>query len=341
MINKHYTETIRQSAETMLECNNDFFLMKKAVDQMYQIFSKITGVTIDQMNQDKDIMLPSGKAISTASAAHCLLEMKRTALFLRGINKAILQKLHEKKGGKLRILYAGTGPYGTLVIPLLLLYSTEEIKVDLLDINPNSLTALQKIIETLGIGCYISEVFFADATTIKLNRQYDIAISETMQSCLKNEPQVAVMQNIIPQLSPATIFIPEEIFIDAYLTNSKIEDARLLYYPDETPPLRRIFLGKVFAINKDNLDINRMRNSFTIPADVHDFPVLKLYTTVKVFENEILGENDSSINLPMIFYDFRKQNARKVEFWYTQGEKPDIECKIKEKEYLNYFINFI
>jgi len=61
------------------------------------------------LNQDKDIMLPSGKAISAAAAAHCLLEMKRTAVFLRGIHKAILHKLKEKKGSQLRILYAGTG----------------------------------------------------------------------------------------------------------------------------------------------------------------------------------------------------------------------------------------
>src|ERR1035437_3335592 len=79
-----YLETVQQSAQNILCCADDFAIIRQSVDDLYPIFSAITGVTIDHLNIDKDIVLPSGKAISTSAAAHCLLEMKRTAVFLRG-----------------------------------------------------------------------------------------------------------------------------------------------------------------------------------------------------------------------------------------------------------------
>ena len=330
MIRKFSIEVICQSVQTLLGCADDYALMKKSVDEMYQVFSAITGVTINQLNEHKDVMLPSGKAIGMAGAAHCLLEMKRTAVFLRGINKAIALKLNEKQYKPLRILYAGTGPYGTLVVPLLLLYNPEELQVDLLDINPDSLAALQKVIDTLGLSAYIGDVYCADAVTFNVERQYDIVVSETMQNCLKNEPQVAVMQNLIPQLSPETIFIPEEISIDASLTNSKMEQDRTLYLSDETPSIGRITLGNVFKVNKNRLDVGQMRNIINIPAEAKGFPVLKLFTTVKVFENEVLCENDSSITLPIKYCDLRETKAVQIEFWYEQGAKPVIESRVRE-----------
>ena len=328
------SEIIRQSAETLLSCENDFALMKQAVDQMYQVFSRITGITIDQLNGYKDVMLPSGKAISPPAAAHCLLELRRTAVFLRGINKAISQKLQEKKGEQLRILYAGTGPYGTLVIPLLLLYYVKEIKVDLLDINPDSLTALQKIIMTLGLSDYIGEVYCLDATTIKLSFQYDIVVSETMQACLKNEPQVAVMQNIIPQLDDQCFFIPEEISIDASLVNPRMEMDRMLSWGKEQLSFERCWLSNVYTLNRHDLHSIMSPKKILIPGDATaDFPVLKLFTTVKVFEDEVLTENNSSLNMPKQYYDFREQPADEVEFWYVLSEKPGIESKLKENNF--------
>jgi predicted RNA methylase len=318
---------VQNAARTLLDCADDFFLMKQSVDVLYNVFSRITGVSPAQICEEKDIMLPSGKAISPSAAAHCLLEMKRTAVFLRGIHQAIQQKLDKKDEEPVRILYAGTGPYGTLVIPLLHLFHSGKIQVDLLDINPVSLEALQKLTSELQLNDYIGSVFCEDATTFTLSRNYDIAISETMLACLKSEPQVAIMQNLIPQLQPEAIFIPEEISLDAALTNPKMEQDRLLYYENEAPPFRRIALGNVFAVNKQNLDADRMQKTIEIP-DEKEFPVLKLFTTVKVFGDEQLSENDSSITLPVNFYDLRKQPAQHIAFWYVQGEKPHIESRV-------------
>jgi len=323
-------ETLKLNYLRLLECKDEVWQMKQAVDELYQIFSQITGVTIDQFNQHPDFMLPSGKAISTAGAAHCLLEMKRTALFLRGINKAILLKLSESSTKPISILYAGTGPYGSLIVPLLSLYLPDELTVDLLDINPNSLAALKKLIDTLALGEYMGETYCTDATTFTITRQYDIVISETMLACLKSEPQVAIMQNLIPQLEDNCIFIPEEISIDANLINPKMEMDRLMYYETEEPPFERISLGNIFTVNKNKLDCSLYNKTLSINDFTANFPILKLFTTVKVYENEILSDNDSSITLPKQYYDFRKEQAKEVQFWYVQGEKPRIESRIKQ-----------
>ena len=58
--------------------------------------------------------------------------------------------------------------------------------------------------------------------------------------------------------------------------------------------------------------------------------MLKLFTTVTVFKDEVLTDNDSSITLPKLYYNFREQTAQEVEFWYVQGEKPRIESCVVE-----------
>lgn len=321
-------EIVKQATSKLLLCQSDFAQMKRSIDELYHIFNTITQIKIEQISEDENIMLPSGKAISSAAAAHCLLELKRTTIFLRGIHKAIVQKLNKKTDSPVRILYAGTGPYGTLIIPLLTLFSPEEIQVDLLDINEQSINALHKVIDNLQLGNFISSTYCADATTFAISNNYDIVISETMLACLKSEPQVAIMQNLIPQLQSDTIFIPEEISIDAALTNPKMEQDRLLYFEGEKPPFRRIELGNIFIVNRCNLETKKMQRSIIIPEKTEEFPVLKVFTTVKVFDNEFLSENDSSITLPKQFYDFRREKGREVNFKYEQGEKPHIESSL-------------
>lgn len=333
--NKFLHDTLIRNIRLLLECNDNAQQMKLAVDELYRIYSRITGVTFNWKKEDKDIMLPTGKAISTSAAAHCLLEMKRTAVFLRGINKAICLKLSEEIPKPIHILYVGTGPFGTLVVPLLPLYASTQVQVDLMDINRSSLVSLLGLTGKLGLDAYIDEVFNTDATCFTISKNYDIIICETMLACLQNEPQVAIMRNLIPQMEDTCTFIPEEISIDASLVNPKMEMDRLLYYENETPFFERKLLGNIFCINKRKLKNILTHKKLTIPENIGDFPVLKLFTTVRVFDKEVLTENDSSITLPKQFYDFRKQPAGEVEFWYIQGEKPRIESRITQPAFIS------
>jgi len=316
---------LRTNTRQILSCQSDFLLMKQSVDRMYQLFSTITGIDIS--GYQEEIFLPSGKAISPSAAAHCLLELKRTAVFLRGIHQAILDKKAENPGRPVKILYAGTGPYGTLVIPLFSVLSPADLQADLLDINPCSLNSLKKLIKAFDIGEFVGNMYTDDASTFEMMHDSDIVISETMQACLKNEPQVAIMQNLIPQMKSGAVFIPEEISIDAYLTNPKMEHDRLFYNEGKEIPFERIALGNVFTVNRENLETVRLRNTLSLPGKLDSFPELKLFTGIRVYGDETLGENDCSLNLPQKYYDFRVQKADAVRFWYETGEIPGIRCR--------------
>jgi hypothetical protein len=304
--------------------------MKQSVEQLYELFSRITGVTINQMNQYHDMMLPTGKAISAAAAAHCLLEMKRTAVFLRGIDKAI-EKKKEPIGEDraVRILYAGTGPYGTLIVPLLSLYEPGSVEVDLLDVQHDALSALREIIRWLSLESFIGNVYCNDATQFNPEKRYDIIISETMQAALANEPQVAVMQHLIPCMPANGIFIPESITVEAWLTDPRHESRRMLAEEYHAGNEGRIFLGKVFRIDKKHLSPEGFACELILPEERGNSTCLKLLTTVKVYGQEKLGENESSITMPVTLCGQIPPETRAIEFGYRQGEKPGIEFRAK------------
>lgn len=317
-LKNHFIDELTQARDTLLACDNDFALMKHAVDQLYRLFNQITGVSIHHLNEDKDILLPSGKAISTAAAAHCLLEMKRTAVFLRGINDAIVQALDKNEETPIRILYAGTGPYGTLVLPLLTLYKPTQLVVDWLDINPQSLTALQKVIDAFKLQAYVGEVYCADATTFAITRPYDIVISETMQAALKKEPQVAIMQNLIPQLEADAVFIPQRITIDAVLSSSGTWNETSGMFEN----IERIALGEVMTINAHQL--TGFTSTFSLPAQPCKARHLQLLTTIGVFGQHVLGENDCSLNMPLRVCEITHEWGQTLQCDYQQGEVPHV-----------------
>lgn len=317
---------LSEASYDLINPNSDMSSLRMAVNQLYELFSEMTGIGISDFQED--IYLSNGKAVSVSSAAHCLLEMKRTAVFLRGIKKAIDDKIIETESReRISILYAGTGPYATLILPLLHLYRPEEIRIDLLDINEISLSSAVGLIQKIGYSDFISGVICADACTIQSSRKYDIIISETMQACLKKEPQLAIMQNLIPQMNIGGVFIPEEISIDAYLTDPKTEHNRLIAPDPEKSARPRIFLGNVFRVDKENLKTENLKNTLLLPASQDLFPELKLFTSIRVYADEMLGENNCSLNLPLKYYDFRAQKGTSVQLWYEQGATPGIKCR--------------
>lgn len=214
--------------------------------------------------------------------------------------------------------------YATLISPLLILYKAENIKVTMLDINLTAIDAVKKLIHDLGLDNFIDEYILADASDYNINKNYDIVISETMQCCLHNEPQVAIMQNLIPQMKQNAIFIPQKITIDAYLENPEKWDEKI----PQKVNMESKFLKELFSVHRANLDCNKYRETVEIPENLNGFIELMLHTTITVFEDEILGANDCSLNLPLKFYEFKEQYAKDIEFWYSLSDKPKIDCKV-------------
>lgn len=327
MLKNIVLEQIKESLELLLNCDSEVFKMKVGVDNLYQLFSTITDIDINKLG-DGDIMLPSGKAISPSGAAHCLLEMKRTTVFLRGIKQAIDKKINESKQ-KISILYAGCGPYATLITPLLTIYKPEQLCVTLLDINEISLNSSECLINYLGFNKYIDRFILADASVYEIEKHYDIVISETMQSGLKNEPQVAIMQNLIPQLSNTSIFIPEEITIDVYIKKRGIWSGDIELKKAEDLK----YYTNLYKVSKHYLTISEEKKIVKMPYFDGEAYDLFLNTFIKVYDNCVLDINDCSLNMPLKYFEFKTEMPCEIEFSYKQGEKPKIESKVLD--YIN------
>jgi len=310
---------VNEAVNKLLNCGNNIGAMKQAVDDLYRVFRSISAIGIDDQNTP-DIFLPSGKAISPEKAAHCLLEMKRTAIFMRGIHKAINRCIADGNKRPVKILYVGTGPYATLMVPLLTLFTYEQVQVDLVEINKISLSSVMEVFKELELFGFVERIFFSDAATLTLERKYDIVVAEVMQAALKKEPQVAVMQNLIPQLNPDAIFIPEAITVEAALVST----GKLNPETGSCEGVQRISLGKILAIDRNHLDVEDDPKVVQIPNNIGECRQLNLYTTIRVFDEHVLGEGDCSLTLPLRIGKRERVEGEVFTFWYEQAEVPGI-----------------
>jgi hypothetical protein len=297
--------------------------LRDILHDLHEIYSNYSGIRVGDMT-DSDIALPSGKAISPTGAAHCLIEMARTSKFLQGIRKAVLQLRSEFNHEPIRILYAGCGPYATLVTPLTSIFSPSEITFDILDINEISLGAVKKMYSELGLLAYVNNFIKADAATYQIpaNEKPHLIISETMNAGLKTEPQVEIMLNLMPQLMEGGIFIPEKIAVDAYLLDPGKEQASF-FVGGETP--ERLFLGNIYTIGQTNC-VKHPPTIVKIPKEINGNDQLSMLTEITVFGNEQLHIYDCSLTLPQKICKIDDDlKGKDVQFSYIHGPKPHFE----------------
>lgn len=313
---------VSAATHDLLYCGDDLFAMRNAVYQLHDLFSDLTGIGIS--DHQEDIFLASGKAISPVEAARCLLEMKRTAIFLRGVHRAVAEMIAQKTDAPVRVLYAGTGPYASLMTPLMHLFLPENVRVDLMEINPFSIQVAMTLIGKLALNKYVDEIYTgADAATFKVTKNYDLVISETMQAVLKKEPQVAIMQNLIPQLPPHAVFIPQQITVEAALLSRGKWNAETL----RNENVEIIGLGRIMTVDKNHLHPDDFRSCLQLPHEPGNCVQLKLFTNIRVYADYELGENDSSLNMPFFLMEISGMAGEQLSFGYTQGEVPHISCR--------------
>ena len=70
------------------------------------------------------------------------------------------------------------------------------------------------------------EVVQGDATTYRHPAALHVVISETMQRTLAEEPFVAILRNLRPQLAPGGILVPERVSIALASIDAQDEQAR-------------------------------------------------------------------------------------------------------------------
>ncbi|WP_373397815.1 hypothetical protein V8V91_25390 [Algoriphagus halophilus] len=325
-------ELIRITSE-YFEDNLDYHKLSIASKEYKLLLNKICGQNIDIEKGRNDIGFDNGWALGTFWAALCLDDLIRTRQFIRGINKAIQEKIKKQK--PLHILYAGTGPFATLILPIIFRYSKQEIKYTFLEINPLSFEILQGVISKLGLKDYNIKLEREDATKyqIDFNDKPDIIISETMQNALAKEQQVSIFLNLMNQVNGDTIFIPEKIELSIGLKKAGIseEETQLNHYQKE---------GKIFDLSKETMfQLNPIesklngeilfekRQTTLDEKRIRGFSQLLILTEIQVYKDEKIGINKSGLTTPKIIKDIPSdlKGSIIINTQYKISAQPELE----------------
>ncbi|MGB8454014.1 MAG: hypothetical protein WCD89_17010 [Anaerocolumna sp.] len=313
---------LKKITQILLGSEDNYGIIKKASDELYDLFIEISEVDEEGELNKIDYILPDGKVKDTIWASMCMKEFIRTKRFISGIYKAIKQaQLHFPKV-PIYILYAGTGPFGVLLITLTSMFTSKDIRITMLEMNKDSVSCLKKVIHALEVEAYIEEIITCDAACYKVNplKPIHMVVAETMQNGLKKKPQVAITRNLVPQMVKGGILIPEHISIDAVLFDYKKymewmmgdEGAEKEFYY----PLKTIFnLDKESVLDEDLFD----ELYANLPEIMEDrYKKVCLFTKIQVFGTETLTFQQSSLNLPLQILDIegRKDSGSQVSHWY-------------------------
>lgn len=328
-------EIIRITSE-YFEDNLDYQKLSIASREYKYLLNKVCEQNMDVENGRNDIGFDNGKALGTFWAALCLDDLIRTRQFVRGINKAIQEKINKQK--PLHILYAGTGPFATLILPFIFRYSKQEIKYTFLEINPLSFGILQDLISKLGLKDYNIKLVKEDATKYQIDfkNKPDIIISETMQDALAKEQQVSIFLNLMNQVNYDTIFIPEkiELFIGLKKSGIPAEETQNKHYQKEE---------KIFDVSKEAMFPLNLTESKIIGEILFDkkqtiieekklrgFSQLLLLTEIQVYKDVKIGVNESSLTIPKIIKDIPSnfKDSITINTQYKISSQPELVYEI-------------
>jgi hypothetical protein len=321
-----HREKLHQLTETILFSEHPGEL-RAACRELYEFFSGITGLD-DATENEADLtvtMLESGEALSPRDAARCIWDLARTSRFIRGIYAAIIELQQRFPGQRLEVLYAGTGPFAPLVIPILDRFSPDLLRVTFLDIHQRSLAAVAKILTVLEFEDYAAGMVEADATKYKHETPLHLIVCEVLQKVLKKEPQVPATRNLAPQLAEGGVFIPQKISIDACLGNISSE------MTDNPRP--RIPLGNILTLDADALrqdpDADLPAVTIEIPdADISKIDLLML-TNLQIFGPFVLGDYDSGLSYPTMVRRLPElKTGDRLQFVYVEDGFPRLDCHL-------------
>lgn len=338
-----YKEELVFIVRSIIESNSESDQIAAAKN--LSLFYKRAVTVQENLSKSNETVVNGGIALSSFDAGSCVDDYLRTVLFIKGIYKALTKLYTDFPEKSINILYAGCGPYATLLLPLLPLFDNNRINAILLDINETSLDSVHNLISIIGLEEYKLQLTEADATTYRKpeNFSIDLALSETMHYALTREPQVAIMKNIIAQMPAHAILIPQEINIDlAYTFFAKepfINDVlnKVKDHNELQPYTYSIHLGRLFTISKEHLNVQLKNSSkfesnfYNLPDDFSNHPDLCIFTELVIFDDIELKTAASYITNPYCVTSlYNLTDYAAIQLVYDISEIPQWTYKLKE-----------
>jgi predicted RNA methylase len=318
--------------QVLLSPEIDYSVLKDAVQSLNKLFCGAVDFDELEIINQHDIITKTGKAIAPRWAASCIIDIMRTRKFILGIRDAIEERLKMNPGKPVIVMYAGTGPFASLLTPLITVFNPAQLQMVLIEINPVSIRFLEKIIRQFGMEDYLIDLVQADAVTcsISVNQQPDIIVSETMNNALQKEPQVSIVANLLSQSIRKPFLIPEQIKVDVCLSGNTFEN------PEDIISLKTLIeLNAETAVciknNPENVPSLSPGLIVTIPRLPDSrYQQLVLCTTIRVFGQHSLGINESGLTIPHILWiedSFKKYPVRLL-FKYHIEDNPGFRVTV-------------
>jgi len=264
--------------------------------------------------------LPSGKAISPLQAALCAREPFRTAAFIQGLAQAIRAAMTPQR--PVAVLYAGCGPFALLALPLMALFTPDQVQFTLLEVHADALADARALIEGFGYGAHVAQFVCTDAATWRIapGAPVDVIVSETMNTALGKEPQVSIMRNLYIQAPQATL-VPAAIAVH-------------LGAPGRSQEQPCADWGRIFEINAAAILDWQALDGPTLPAATIRLPEVlgqgpRLLTRIEVYDGIALRDYESSLNLPLQLPGKPQlQGGVTLAFSYRLGPAPGLAWEV-------------
>lgn len=315
--------------DKILREGDDFYTCDAALDKLAGIFGELTQISVfDDENSSRNTLLKEGNAISPVQAAKCLRQSIRTRQFWLAILAAIENQLTEH--GEIRILYAGTGPYGTILLPLLPFIKQQSIRLVCIDIHEENIVAINRIIAVLQPELKQLDLICADATKWQPEpgQSFDLIISETMNAYLHREPQVSIFAHLEQFLTTTGHLIPQKIIVEAWLSDHRHYDVK----EREVKVHSASKLQQLVCLDRELSRTIRQQHSEYLTAELQ-LPKHKLFlrslelrTDITIFKEITLTLNQCSLNSPKhITLHGGFMSGDKVQFKYRIFNNPNWE----------------
>lgn len=323
---------LRELARAILAADPDPRDAIGPVQELRLLAERLSGIDMSAgLNiGDGQSFLPSGLAVSPATAALCAREVLRSAAFIQGAARALEQAAAHCGGRPLRVLYAGCGPFAFLLLPLLALWPADRAQFTMLDIHAEALAPARRLVSALGLDAGVAAWVQADAAAFRLDPSAlpDVIVSETMSAGLNREPQVAITRNLLGQ-APRALMVPAQVRIDGLLCER----------PDGSAPWRASAgLGQVFALDAaavaawdgdTGAGTSLPAATLTLPATLAPCNTLRLLTEIRVFGDIVLAGDDCSLNTPRFLPGKPAfQGGQRLRFSYRLGADPGIDVEV-------------
>ena len=266
----------------------------------------------------------TGLALSPDLAAQCLLDARRTAAFVRGSLRAIQEAERRFAPSVIEVLYAGTGPFAPLAFLSMPFLNPANVRFTLLDVNEASARSVDALVGALGASAYVRNVVCGDATAYQHPAQLHVVISETMQRTLRDEPFVAILRNLRPQLAAGALVVPERVTIALALLDAASQQRRWRGEPGAVEMEDR---GIVFEVDaKGEFPSGLAPTTLTVRREASGGAKwLALATRIRVHGEEVLDPYTSGLTMPEILWPLSPlERDTTIELWYDTGLHPQV-----------------